>query len=124
MLKHPFGRAALVCWALGAVLLWASFVSAQDRPLRVATMALASLAAVDLAQSVPCVRAGATCREVNPLYARLAPAPFVAVKAAGIGFAIMTAWTIRKEHPRKALTLLIGMAAFQSAVVIHNARVR
>jgi hypothetical protein len=124
MHKDPYGRAALVCFLLAALCFWAMAAEAAPLKFRAATGALAGLAAVDLAQSVPCVRAGAPCREVNPVFSRLSPAPFVVVKAAGMTVATVAAWRMRATRPRTAWALLLSLTAAQGFVVAHNARVK
>lgn len=98
----------------------------QDRPSKaftVTAVTFAGLASVDAAQSIPCLHS-ATCREMNPLYARTSPAGFVAVKTATVGAATAYAWNLRKRHPKWAWTLLGSMTALQGAVVVSNAHQR
>ena len=114
-MRHMIAALALAC-------LWASPASAQDRPaFTVTNVALVSLAAVDLAQSIPCVQSGA-CREANPLYRHASASVFVAIKAASVGTITAAAWKLRTRRPKTAWAILIAATVAQGAVVVHNTR--
>jgi hypothetical protein len=121
------GRAALVCLVLGIVLLFfmVDVAHCQDRPKDTAMKATIAgyiaVAAADVWQSAPCLH-GTTCREVSPVYKHTNPAGFIAIKAAGVTAVTVTAWKIRKTHPKAAWWLLGATTAAQTAVVIYNAR--
>lgn len=119
--EQRFLRIAIPCFIAFMLCLWALRADAQDRPFALTNAALAGLAAVDLAQSVPCLRSP-TCREVGPLYRRASPVGAVAIKTAGVAFVSVAAWKLRKRRPKTAWALLGGLTVFQGAVVVHNAR--
>lgn len=126
-------RVALFFFALAAFCFYLLIrVNAQEQsvPVRetptpiafkVTTGALVGLAAVDVAQSVPCLNSP-RCSERNPLYKHTHPAGFAAIKAGGItGLSVMS-WKLRKTRPKLAWSLLGALTFMQGYAVAHNAR--
>ncbi len=61
--------------------------------------------------------------EANPLMPSTLGG-IVAVKAAVTGAVVLTAWTLRRRHPRWAVALCLIGAASGTFSAVHNAQVR
>lgn len=121
-------RTSLICLVLFVALFaFCAPAHADERKtasaFRVAAIALAAGGAVDVHQSVSCVRAG-RCAEVNPAYRPLVGSyvGMGSLKAAGVGGVILALRKLHGTHPRLATGLMVGLAAGQGAVVGWNAR--
>jgi hypothetical protein len=104
-------------------LLVASTASAEDRIFRVSMVAAMAAHGADLASTEWCLGAG-TCRETNRVLGRFStqPATFGAVK---IGVAALSLWgtaKLHESHPKIAIALNLGVAAFFTGIAVHNTR--
>ena len=102
----------------------APIMSAQDSPLRIATIAASAAAAADWASTYHALK-NYQLREANPLLRGLdhKPGSMVALGAAIDAGGVM-AWnmTVGRKHPKLAAAGLWAMTAFRAYLVVHNIR--
>lgn len=120
-------RAAVICFLLALAALLVAVSSGHceesDTALKVATVAVVGVAAVDAAQTVTCTRAG-TCRELNPLLQPVAGsvAGLAAMKVGVNGALVVAAWKLHAHHPRLAWLLVGSALGVQTCAVAWNWR--
>ena len=122
-MHHSRTRRRLLA-ALLAVCLSPAVAAAQDRPLRVPTIAASVAAAADWASTYHALT-NYQVRETNPLLQSFnsEPGKLVTVGALMDG-AAFSAWnmTVGRKHPKVAAAGLWAMAAFRGYLVFHNLR--
>jgi len=97
--------------------------STDSFPLHLALAGMMAAHGADLSTTMYCLGAE-TCHEANPFFAPLTRHP-AAAGAVKMGIAAGTAWVLlrhHEEHPKLVFWTSVGLTAFYTGVVIHNAR--
>lgn len=117
-------RAAVLFLTLVAIVDVRAGHCEDSKAFTITAASMAGLGAIDVAQTVGCVRAG-TCRETNPIFKSQASSALVlgAAKAT----VVASTWAItsrlkRQGHPRLAWGILIGVTAVQATTVAWNSQ--
>jgi len=118
------GRPHLTITLIGALAVLPSLASAQDRSLRVATIAAGAAAAADWASTHHALQ-HYQVRETNPLLRSMDHTPTRMVTVGAMMDAgAFTAWnlTMGTKHPKIAVAGLWAMTAFRVYLTVHNIR--